>query len=137
MAVGLGLLSAFRSCQHSLFCSYLFIFKVSNGRWSPCFESLLSQLGSVSHSLMPDSATPRTAALQTSLSITNSRSLLKVTSIKSVRSYNHLIFCRPLLLLPSMFHRIRVSSSESALHTRWPNIGLSVSTSVLPMNIQD
>ena len=120
MAVGLGLLSAFRSCQHSLFCSYLFIFKVSNGRWSPCFESLLSQLGSVSHSLMPDTATPRTAALQTSLSITNSRSLPKLMSIESVMPSNHLILCRPFLLPPPIFPSIRVFPNESVLHIRWP-----------------
>ena len=50
---------------------------------------------------------------------------------------NHLILCHPLLLLPSIFPSIRVFSKESALHIRWPNIGVSVSTSVLPMNSQD
>ena len=64
--------------------------------------------------------TPRTAARQASLSITNSRSLLKLMSIESVMLSNHLILCRP-LLLPSIFHNIRVFSSESAaLHIRWP-----------------
>ena len=65
-------------------------------------------------------ATPWTAAHQASLSITNSRSLLKLMSIESVMPSNHLILCRPLLLLPSVFPSIRVFSSESALHKRWP-----------------
>ena len=52
--------------------------------------------------------------------ITNSRSLLKLTSIESVMPSNHLILCRPLLLSPSIFPSIRVFSNESALHIRWP-----------------
>ena len=65
-------------------------------------------------------ATSWTAALQVSLSITNSRSLLKLKSIKSVMPSNHLIMCCPLLLLPSIFPSIRVLSSESVLCIRWP-----------------
>ena len=65
-------------------------------------------------------ATPWTAACQVSLSITNSWSLLKLMSIESVMPSNHLIFCRPLLLLPSIFPSIRVFSNESILHIRWP-----------------
>ena len=65
-------------------------------------------------------ATLWTAALQTSLSITNSRSLLKLMTIESVMPSNHLILCRPLLLLSSIFPSIRVFSNESALHIRWP-----------------
>ena len=65
-------------------------------------------------------ATPWTTACQASLSITNSRSLLKLTSIESVMPSNHLILCCPLLLLPSIFPSIRVFSNESALHIRWP-----------------
>ena len=65
-------------------------------------------------------ATPWTAVRQASLSITNSRRLFKLTSIKSVMSSNHLILCRPLLLLPSIFPSIRVFSKESALRIRWP-----------------
>ena len=57
----------------------------------------------------------------TSLSITNSRNLLKLMPIESVMPSNHLILCRPLLLLPSIFPRIRVFSNESALCIRWPN----------------
>ena len=65
-------------------------------------------------------ATPWIAAHQASLSITNSWSPPKPTSIKSVMPYNHLMLCRPLLLLPSIFRSIRVFSNESALHIRWP-----------------
>ena len=61
-----------------------------------------------------------TAARQASLSITNSRSLLKLMSIESVMPSNHLILCRPLHLLPSMFPSIRVFSNESILHITWP-----------------
>ena len=64
--------------------------------------------------------TPGTAACQASLSITNSQSLLKLMSIESVMPSNHLILCCPLLLLPSIFPSIRVSSTESVLHIRWP-----------------
>ena len=69
---------------------------------------------------MSDSATPWTTARQASLSITNSRSLLIPTSIESVMPSYHLILCRPLLLLPSVFPSIRVFSDESALRIRWP-----------------
>ena len=64
--------------------------------------------------------TPWTAACQDSLSITNSRSLLKLMSIELLMPYNHLILCRPLLLLPSVFPSIRVFSNESVLRIRWP-----------------
>ena len=64
--------------------------------------------------------TPWTAAHQASLSITNSWSLLKLMSIKSVMPSNNLILCCPLLLLPSIFPSIRVLSNESVLHNRWP-----------------
>ena len=65
-------------------------------------------------------ATPWAAAHQALLSITNSRSLLKLMSIKSVTPFNHLILCHPLLLQPSIFPSIRVFSNESVLHIRWP-----------------
>ena len=64
--------------------------------------------------------TPWTAACQAFLSITNSLSLPKLMSIESVMPFNHLILCRPLLLLPSIFPSIRVFSNESALCIRWP-----------------
>ena len=69
---------------------------------------------------MSDSVNPYTAARQASLSCI-SLSLLKLMSIESVRPSNHLILCCPLLLLPSIFPSIKVSSSESALYIRWPN----------------
>ena len=64
--------------------------------------------------------TPWTAAHQASLSITNSQSLLKLMSMELVIPSNHLILCRPLLLLPSIFPGIRVFSKESVLCIRWP-----------------
>ena len=74
-----------------------------------------------------------TAACQASLSITNSQSLLKLMSIKSVIPLNHLILYHPLLLLPSIFPSIRVFSSESVLHIRWPKYW-SFSFSISPSN---
>ena len=69
---------------------------------------------------MSDSATPWTAARQASLTITNSRNSLRLMSIESVMPSSHLILCRPLLLLPSIFPSISVFSSESVLCIRWP-----------------
>ena len=82
-------------------------------------------------------ATPWIAAHHASLSIINFQSSLKLTSIESVMPSNHLILCRPLLLLPSIFPSIRVLSNESALHIRWPKYWVSASTSGPPMNTQD
>ena len=82
-------------------------------------------------------ATPWTAAYQASPFITNSRSLPKLIRIESVMPSNHLILCCPLFLPPSIFPSIRVFSSESVLHIRWPKYWVSASESVLPMNIQD
>ena len=65
-------------------------------------------------------ATPWTAALQASLFINNSQNLLRLMSIESVMPSNHLILCRPLLLLPSIFPSIRVFSNESVLCIKWP-----------------
>ena len=76
---------------------------------------------------------PWTAARQASLSITNSRSLLRLMSIESVMPSNHLILCRPLLLLPSVFPSIRVFSNGSVLHIRWPKYW-SFSFSISPFN---
>ena len=78
-------------------------------------------------------ATPWTVAYQASLSITNSWSLLKLMSIESVMPSNHLTLCCPLLLLPSIFPRIRVFSSESSLHIRWPK-DWSFSFNISPSN---
>ena len=79
--------------------------------------SNISSVQSLSHVLL--FATPWTVACQASLSITNSQSLLKLMSIDSVMPSKHLILCRP-LLLASIFPSIRVFSSESVLHIRWP-----------------
>ena len=77
--------------------------------------------------------TPWTVAHQASLPITNSWSLLKLMSIKSVMPSNLLIICHPLLLLPSIFPSIRVFSNESALRIRWPKYW-SFSFSISPSN---
>ena len=76
-----------------------------------------------SRSVVSNSTTPWTAACQASLSITNSRSLLKLMSIESVMPSNHRILCCPLLFLPLIFPSIRVFSNESVLHIRWPKYG--------------
>ena len=77
--------------------------------------------------------TPWIAAYQASLSFTNSQSLLKLMSIELVMASNHLIVCRALLLLPSIFPSIRVFSNESALCIRWPKYW-SFSFSISPSN---
>ena len=82
---------------------------------------------------MSDSVTPWTAACQTSLSITNTWSLLKLMSIESVMPSNHLILCHPLLFLPSIFFRIRVFSNELILLIRW-TMYWSFSFSISPSN---
>ena len=79
------------------------------------------------------SAIPWTAACQASLSITNSRSLLKFMSIQSVMPVNHLILCRPFLLPPSIFPSVRIFSSESVLCIMWPKYW-SFSLSISPFN---
>ena len=101
------------------------------------------ELGSSIHSVQFNSVqslshvqlfvTPWTAARQAFLSITNSRSLLKLMSIESVMPSNHLILCCPLLLLPSIFPGIRVFSNESVLPRRWPEYW-SFSFSISPSN---
>ena len=78
-------------------------------------------------------ATPRTAACQASLSITNSRNLHKLTSIKAATPSNHLIFHHPLLFLPSIFPSIRVFSNEPFLGIWWPKYW-SFSLSISPSN---
>ena len=77
--------------------------------------------------------TPWTAARQVSLSVTNSQRLLKLMSIESVMPSSHLILCRPILLLPSVFPSIRVFSNESTLCMRWPKYW-SFSFSISPSN---
>ena len=96
------------------------------------------KFGSVSQSVQSLScvqlfATPRIAARQASLSITNSRSILKLMSIESVMPSNHLILCRPLFLPPLIFPSIRVFSNESAVCIRWPKYW-SFSFNISPSN---
>ena len=76
---------------------------------------------------------PWTVACQACVSITNSRSLLKLMSIESVMPSNHLLLCRLLLFLPSIFPSIRIFSNESVLHIRWPKYW-SFSFSISPSN---
>ena len=85
------------------------------------------------HSCVQLFATPWTAAHEASLSSTISQSLFKFMSIESVMLSNHLILCRPLPLLPSIFPSIRVFSNKSALPIRWPKYW-SVSFSISPSN---
>ena len=106
---------------------------------SICFPSCLvtfnissAQFSSVTH-LCLSLCYPVDPARQTSLSITNSWSLLKIMSIESVMSFNNLILCQRFLLLPSIFLSIRIFSNESVLRIRWPKYW-SFSFS---MNIQD
>ena len=98
---------------------------------NPQPTSSVSSIQSLSHVRL--FATPWITARQASLSITNSRSLLKLMSIESVMPASHLILCRPLLLLPSTFPSIRVFSNESALLKRWPkywSFSFSISPSI-------
>ena len=97
---------------------------------STILKSLLGSVSSVAQSC-PTLLTPWTAAHQASLSITNSQSLLKLTSIESVMPSNHLILCRP--LLPSIFPSIRVFSNESVPYIRWPKYW-SFSISISPFS---
>ena len=103
--------------------------KEGEGEGGPNQESdidmyTLSSVQSLSHVRL--FVTPRTAARQASLSITNSWNLLKFKSIELVMPSNHLIHCHPLLLLPSIFPSIRIFSSKSVLRIRWPNIGVQL-----------
>ena len=105
------------------------------GHWSLALLLLVSSVQSLRHVWL--FATPWIAARQASLSITNSRSPLKLISIESVMPSSYLILCHPLLLLPPIPPIIRVFSSESALCMRWPKYW-SVSFSIsLHMNTQD
>ena len=91
--------------------------------------SHLSSVQSLSH--VQIFVTPWSSAGQAFLSITNSQSMLKLMSIKSVMLSNHLVLCSPVLLLPSIFPSIRVFSNESVLHFRWPKYW---SFSISPFN---
>ena len=91
-----------------MFCSLIFTLKSISGSVQ------------FSCSVVSDSVIAWTVAHQASLSITNSQGLLKRMSVESVMPSNHLILCHPLLLLPSIFPSIKVSSNDSALRIRWP-----------------
>ena len=102
------------------------------GKAQPLKEWYSHQFSSVqSLSCVRLFATPWIGAWQASLSITNSRSSLRLVSIESVMPSSHLIFCRPLLLLPPIPPSIRVFSHESTLHMRWPKYW-SLSFSIIP-----
>ena len=98
-------------------------------------ESRSSSLHSLSHVQL--FVTPWTAACQASLSITNSWRLLKLMSIESVIAFNHLILCRPLLILPSIFPSIRFFPMSQFFASGGQSVGVSASTSFFPVNIQD
>ena len=105
-----------------------------NADWKRYIHQNVHQFSSVqSFSRVRLFATPWTVACQASLSIINSWSPPKPMSIESMMSSNHLILCRPLLLLPSILPSIRVFSNESALHVRWPKYW-SFSLSISPSN---
>ena len=99
-------------------------FFTTSTTWKPFPSSV-----QFSHSIVSDSVTPWTAARQASLSITNSQSLLKLMSIESMIPSKHLLLCRPLLLLPSIFSSIRVFSNQSVLYIRPKYWSFSISAS--------
>ena len=103
---------------------------VRRGEWI-LWDSQFSSVQLLSHIRL--FATPWTTARQASLSISNSQSPPKPMSIESVMPSSHLILCRPLLLLPSIFPRIRFFSNESALRIRWPKYW-SFSFNISPSN---
>ena len=111
---------------------------VRNTKINNSYDIVLSSVSSVqSLSHVRLFATPWTAACQASLSITNSRSLLKLMSIELVMPSNHLILCHPLLLLPSIFPSIRSFPMSQFFSSGAQWTGVSASASVLPMNTQD
>ena len=120
------------SCQHFIIRGYVVHTPIQKFNVYPvflfslcqyCIKFMLQFSSVQSLSRVQLFAIPWTAAHQASLSITNSQSLLKLVSItmESVMPSNHLIICRPLLLPPSVLPSIRIFSSESVLHIRWPN----------------
>ena len=129
------------SQEMSVFSLYFCVFsKLSPGQYFCNQENCPASVQSLSHVRL--FATPRIAARQASLSITNSRSLLKLLSIELVMPSNRLILCHPLLLLPSILplHKMLASGSfkmSQFFASSGQSIGVSASASVLPMNIQD
>ena len=102
---------------------------------SATWQLLFNSVQSLTHVQL--FATPWTAAHQASLSITNSRSLLKFMSIESMMPSSHLILCHPLLLSPSIFPSSGCFQMSQFFTSGGQSIGVSVSASVFPMNIQD
>ena len=102
----------------------------NSGILKPLTKWCISQF---SHSVVSDSLRPHELQHEATLSITNSQSLLKLMPIELVMPSSHLILCRPLLLLPSVFPTIRVFSNESAPHIKWPKYW-SFSFSISPSN---
>ena len=115
----------------SLYVSLLFIVLLGDLQTRPLYPVTFSSVQSLSRICL--FATPWTIAPQASMSITNSQGLPKLMSIESVMPSNHLILCRPLLLLPSIFPSIRVFSNESVFHIRWPKYW-SFSYNISPSN---
>ena len=120
--------------NHLNLCRLLFLLpsispsiRVFANKSALCISSV--QFSSVTY----DSATPWTATHQASLSITNSRSLLKLMSIELVMPSNHFILCHHLLLPPSIIPSIRVFSNDSVLHSKWPKYW-SFSFNISPSN---
>ena len=123
-------------------CHFLVVWSLVNVLASPCFLTCKWNNSIYCHSTVQSLSrvwlfvTPWTVACQASLFTTNSSSLLKLMSIESAMPFNHLILCYRLLLPPSIFPDIRVFSSESVLHIRWPkywstgSIGLYFNTKV-------
>ena len=125
LIVILSLITSLRWC---LQVSVLYNYNFKNLKWIQSIQLL---------SCVRLFATSWTAAFLASLSITNSLSPPKLMPIELVMQSNHLILCRPLLFLPSIFPNIRVFSIESALCVRWPRYWSFSSTSFLPINTQD
>ena len=112
-------------CRHHIIGFCFFIQYENLYPFQGVFVSCISSVQFLSHVRL--FATPWTAAHQASLSITNSRSSLKLMSIESVMPSNHLILYHPLLLLPSILPSIRAFSNESVLRIRWPrNFSFSI-----------
>ena len=104
---------------------------------SICFKSTVLTTISVQSLVVSNSAIPWTPVCQASLSITNSRSMLKLMPIKLMMPSNHLILSCPFLLPPSIFPNIRSFPMSQLFTSGGQSIGVSASASVLPMNIQD
>ena len=113
------IIKSIRNC-HNFRCGVLGPDLVYRIYFGPYNVFTFYNLVQFSCSVVSDFATPWIASHQASLSITNSRSSLRLTSIESVMPSSHLILCHPLFLLPPTLPSIRVFSSESTLRVRWP-----------------